>query len=126
MPHKAAALALIDEASEPARLVGAINAARRDPAGRWQGDMFDGQGFVRGLARHRHEVRARRVALLGAGGAGRAIAFALAAAGVAAIVVHDLDPAKAAGLAADLQRAHPALTVRAGPPSAGQFDLLVN
>jgi shikimate dehydrogenase len=126
MPHKAGALALVDEVSETSRLVGAINAARRGTMGRWRGDMFDGQGFVRGLVRQRHEPRGRRAALLGAGGAGRAIAFALAGAGVAAISVHDLDTAKAVALAADLQRAHPALGARAGPPRAGEFDLLVN
>jgi shikimate dehydrogenase len=64
-----------------------------------------------------------RAALLGAGGA---IAFALAEAGVAALSVHDLDPAKAVALAADLQHAHPALAARAGPPRRGEFDLLVN
>jgi len=58
--------------------------------------------------------------------ADRKIAFALAAGGVAALSVHDLDPAKAVQLAADLQRAHPALPARAGAPRPGDFDLLVN
>jgi shikimate dehydrogenase len=126
MPHKAAAVALVDEASESGRLVGAINAARRGPSGRWQGDMFDGAGFVGGMRRNGHDPHGRRAALIGAGGAGRAIAFALAAAGVAALSVHDLDPAKAVQLAADLQRAHPSLPARAGAPRPGEFDLLVN
>ena len=126
MPHKAAALALVDEVAETARLVGAINAARRDAAGRWHGDMFDGEGFVGGMRRQGHEPRSRRVALVGGGGAGRAIAFALAAAGVAAISVHDLDATKAVQLAADLQRAHPSLPARAGAPRPGDVDLLVN
>jgi shikimate dehydrogenase len=126
MPHKAAALALVDDPTDTARRVGAINAARRDATGRWHGDMFDGAGFVGGLKRHGHEARGRRAALLGAGGAGRAIAFALAGAGVAAIAVHDLDPAKAITLASDLAGAYPALAARAGAPRAGEFDLLVN
>jgi shikimate dehydrogenase len=125
MPHKAAALALVDEVGENGRLVGAINAARRD-AGRWHGDMFDGVGFVGGMRRNAHDPKGRRAALIGAGGAGRAIAFALAAAGVAAISVHDLDGAKAGKLVADLARAFPALAARAGPPHAGELDLLVN
>jgi shikimate dehydrogenase len=126
MPHKAAGLALVDEATETARRVGAINAARRGTGGEWRGDMFDGQGFVRGLRRQGQEAGGRRAALLGAGGAGRAIAFALAEAGVAALSVHDLDATKAVALAADLQRAHPVLAARAGPPRRGEFDLLVN
>jgi len=125
-PHKAEALALVDEISAQARLVGAINAARRDGAGRWIGDMFDGAGFVGGMHRHGRDPRGRRVALVGAGGAGRAIAFALAAAGVAAISVHDLDTARAAQLAADLVRAYPSLAARAGTPRAGDFNLLMN
>jgi shikimate dehydrogenase len=126
MPHKAGGLALVDQVSETGRRVGAINAARHDAGGEWRGDMFDGQGFVRGLRRQDHEPRGRRVALLGADGAGRAIAFALAEAGVATISVHDLQPAKAVALAADLLSAYPALGPRAGAPRAGEFDLLVN
>ena len=126
MPHKAAALALVDEVGDNGRLVGAINAARRDRAGRWHGDMFDGVGFVGGMRRKGHDPKGRRAALIGAGGAGRAIAFALAAAEVAAISVHDLDGAKAAQLVADLVRAFPALAARTGPPRAGDLDLLVN
>jgi shikimate dehydrogenase len=126
MPHKTAAVALVDEVGEGGRLVGAINAARRAPSGGWQGDMFDGAGFVGGMRRNGHEPRGRRAALIGAGGAGRAIAFALAGSGVAALSVHDLDPAKAVQLVADLQRAHPALAARAGAPRPGEFDLLVN
>jgi shikimate dehydrogenase len=126
MPHKAAASALVDEVGDNGRLVGAINAARRDRAGRWHGDMFDGVGFVGGMRRNGHDPKGRRAALIGAGGAGRAIAFALAAAGVAAISVHDLDGAKAGKLVADLARAFPALAARAGPPHAGELDLLVN
>jgi shikimate dehydrogenase len=124
MPHKAAGRALVDDVSESGRLVGAVNAARRERSGRWSGDMFDGVGFVGGMRRNGHDPRGRRAALIGAGGAGRAIAFALAAGGVAALSVHDLDPAKAVQLAADLQRAHPALAARAGAPA--DFDLLVN
>ena len=126
MPHKGPALGLVDDVGESGRLVGAINAARRDPAGRWRGDMFDGAGFVGGMQRNGHDPRGRRAALIGAGGAGRAIAFALAGAGVTALSVHDLDPAKAVQLAADLQRAHPSLPARAGAPRPGDFDLLVN
>jgi shikimate dehydrogenase len=126
MPHKAGGFALVDEATEAARQVGAINAARRGATGKWRGDMFDGQGFVGGLRRQGQEAAGRRAALLGAGGAGRAIAFALAGAGVAALSVHDLDAAKAVALVADLQRAHPGLAARAGAPRGGEFDLLVN
>jgi shikimate dehydrogenase len=125
-PHKVEAMTLVDYVNESGRLVGAINAARRDAAGRWVGDMFDGAGFVGGMRRHRYETAGRRAALIGAGGAGRAIAFALAAAGVASISVHDLDEVRATRLASDLAKAHPSLATRAGPPKNGDIELLVN
>ena len=50
--------------------------------------MFDGAGFVRGASARASALRGRRVALFGAGGAGSAIACALAAAGVESLVDH--------------------------------------
>src|SRR5581483_11718815 len=49
MPHKRTTLALVDEASVSARIAGGCNAVRMDERGRLIGDMFDGEGFVRGL-----------------------------------------------------------------------------
>ena len=51
MPHKITTVALLDEASPAVRISGACNAVRRDAEGRLQGDMFDGEGFVRGMRR---------------------------------------------------------------------------
>ena len=63
MPHKVTTLGLLDEASAAVTIAGACNAVRRAPDGRLQGDMFDGEGFVRGLRRkpnvRRHRRRAR-------------------------------------------------------------------
>ena len=50
VPHKIAMLDLVDEVLANGARVGAINAARRGPDGRWQGDNFDGAGCVRALA----------------------------------------------------------------------------
>src|SRR4030095_1381713 len=51
MPHKVSVLGLLDEVSPGAQVAGACNAVRRDSGGRLVGDMFDGEGFVRGLKR---------------------------------------------------------------------------
>jgi hypothetical protein len=51
MPHKMATLALVDEASVSARIAGACNAVKLDERGQLIGDMFDGEGFVRGVQR---------------------------------------------------------------------------
>ena len=52
MPHKIAVIGLIDEVSTAVKVAGSCNAVRRNAEGRLVGDMFDGEGFVRGMARH--------------------------------------------------------------------------
>jgi shikimate dehydrogenase len=126
MPHKEAMLAQADEVFETARLVGAVNALRPVGDGRWQADMFDGKGFVGGLDAQGQSARGRRVALLGAGGAGAAIAAALAQEGAASMAVHDLDAAKAERLASALRGAYPKLEARVATPDLARDDLLVN
>jgi shikimate dehydrogenase len=51
MPHKAAVVGWLDEASMSVRVAGACNAVRRSEDGKLVGDLFDGEGFVRGVAR---------------------------------------------------------------------------
>lgn len=126
MPHKTACLALADDVLETGRLVGAVNALRPRPDGRWEADMFDGRGFVAGLAAHGHEPSGKRVALIGAGGAGSAIAVSLCQAGIAAISAHELDGAKAEGLAATLRTAFPRVDARVGAPDLATADILIN
>jgi len=126
MPHKVAAMAFADEVLETGRLVGAVNALRRRPGGRWEADMFDGRGFVAGLRAYAHAAKGRHVALLGAGGAGAAIAVSLCREGIASISVHELDRAKAERLVATLRNAFPSIDARAGAPDLASCDLLVN
>jgi shikimate dehydrogenase len=125
-PHKQAMVALCDEVVGEAKLVGAVNTVRRDPDGRLIGDLFDGQGFVRGLLAHGHVLAGKRVFLNGAGGAGNAVAFALARAGVAAITIHNRTEARAADLVQRLARAYPKCTVATGPKDARGFDIAAN
>ena len=49
MPHKIAVIGLIDEVSTAVKVAGSCNAVRRNAEGRLVGDMFDGEGFVRGI-----------------------------------------------------------------------------
>lgn len=125
-PHKHAVVALCDEVVGEGRLVGAVNAVRREPGGRLVGDLFDGLGFLAGLRRAGHEPRGKRVFVAGAGGAGSAVAFALARAGAAAITIHNRTPERAAALAARLRAAYPACAVRTGPADPRGHDLAVN
>lgn len=125
-PHKQAMVALCDEVVGEARLVGAVNTVRRDPDGRLIGELFDGRGFVEGLIAHGHSPAGKRVFLFGAGGAGNALAFALARAGAAAITIHNRTTARAEDLAARVRAAYPACDVRAGPKDPSGHDIAAN
>jgi shikimate dehydrogenase len=126
VPYKSRILAHIDRVQSTGKQVGAVNAVRRDPDGKWTGDMFDGRGLVRGLAKHGHQVAGRRVLLMGAGGAGSAIGCALAEAGAVAITIFDVDADKAQALAGRVTAAFPSCAVRVDRPAAADHDLIVN
>ncbi len=126
MPHKVTTVDLVDEITPTVEIAGSCNAVLRRADGTLLGDMFDGTGFVRGLARKGFEVRGARCLVAGAGGVGSAIAASLAAAGAGAIALHDLRDATAQALAGRLRKHYPSLDVRlAGNDPAG-YDLVVN
>jgi shikimate dehydrogenase len=126
MPHKTAMVALCDEATRSARQVGAANTVRRAPDGRLIGTVFDGDGFVAGLRAEGHEPRGKRAFLAGAGGAARAIAFALAEAGVTRLTIHNRTQAKAVELAERVRAACPATDVAADSADPSGHELVVN
>ena len=76
MPHKVTTVALLDEASPAVQIAGACNAVRRTDHGRLAGDMFDGEGFVRGMRRKGCDPAGKRALIVGSGGVGSAIAAA--------------------------------------------------
>jgi shikimate dehydrogenase len=101
-PYKEAVVALLDELAPAARAIGAINTVVvRD--GRLVGYNTDTTGFERAVRGLLATASPGPVALIGAGGVGKAIAFALASLGVAGISIFDTDRAKAEQLAAQLQ-----------------------
>ena len=88
IPHKIAVMAYLDEISPSAQLIGAVNTIVNTD-GHLFGDNTDGKGFMRSLAANGVEARGKRVVVLGAGGAARAICVELALAGAAEIsIVH--------------------------------------
>jgi shikimate dehydrogenase len=126
VPYKARALPLADTVGTDGRLSGAINALRKDAGGRWAADMFDGKGLVRGLKKRGVDLAGRRVVLLGAGGAGSAVAVALAKEGVASMTLYDVDTDKARLLAGRVQGHFPACAVTIASPSLSDADILIN
>jgi shikimate dehydrogenase len=97
IPHKEAALALADEASEAARAIGAANTLTFE-AGAIRADNTDAPGLLAALG---EPVAGRRALVLGAGGAGRAAVWALAGAG-ADVAVWNRTPERARALATAL------------------------
>jgi shikimate dehydrogenase len=126
VPYKPRALAHADRVSAGARCVGALNVLRREQDGTWTGDMFDGVGFVRAAERKGAQLRGRRAALFGAGGAGSAIAAALADAGVARVALIDPVEGKAEAVAAKLREAFPGCGFDATAALPAGADLIVN
>lgn len=126
MPLKVAVVALLDETSTAVKVAGACNAVRCDAQGRLVGEQFDGEGFVRGVARKGLPVAGARVLVVGSGGVGCAIAASLAGAGVAELLLSDTDPARAEALQHRLARHHPGLLTRIGSADPEGMDLVVN
>lgn len=126
MPHKVAVVPLLDEISTAVRVCGACNAVRRGPDGRLIGDMFDGEGFVRGVQRKGRQVTGASVLVVGTGGVGSAIAASLAGAGAARLALFDINSGSAERLAANLRAAYPALKVQTGSNDPADFDIVVN
>jgi len=126
MPHKVSTVPLLDVPSPAVQVAGACNAVRRDADGRLVGDLFDGEGFVRGLHRKGCVVAGARTLVVGAGGVGSAIAASLAGAGVASIGIFDVRAEVAEALAVRLRAHFPALDARTGSDDPAGFDIVVN
>ena len=124
IPHKPAAVHHVDALTDRARRVQSVNLMRRDADGRWTGDIVDGVGFVKGLLSSGQRVEGRRALVVGSGGVGTAIAFAIAEAKAASVHVSDIAADRANNLARRLEAAGtPSGTATA---SAKGFDLVVN
>ncbi|HTD34227.1 MAG TPA: NAD(P)-binding domain-containing protein, partial [Candidatus Elarobacter sp.] len=104
LPHKERALALADRVEPAARACGAANVLTREDGALVAGNT-DVAGVESALAQHGVALRGVRVAIIGAGGAARAVAEAARRNGAAEIVVGARDPARAAALAADFDTA---------------------
>jgi shikimate dehydrogenase len=126
MPHKVSTVDLLDECTPAVRIAGACNAVLRRADGALVGDMFDGVGFARAVARKGFVIAGARCLVVGAGGAGSAIAAALAAQGPAALALNDVDAVAAQGLVDRLGEHYPDVAASVAPPDPAGFDLVVN
>jgi shikimate dehydrogenase len=126
MPHKVTTTRLIDKLSVTAQVAGSCNAIIRLSDGSLFGDLFDGEGFVRGVKNKGQLIAGQRALVVGNGGVGSAIAASLAAAGVSALALYDGDAVVSHALATRLQGHYPRLVVSTGSKDTAGFDIVVN
>lgn len=125
VPHKFAARDAADRLSDQAAFIGSVNVLRREADGRWFGDNCDGQGYLAGIRAAGGQLAGKSVLLVGAGGAGSAIAYEFLREGAARIAVHDADPGRRDDLIARLNGGFPGRASAGGPDPDG-FDIVAN
>ena len=126
IPHKVAAMGVVDEIEENARHIGAINCVVVQPDGRLIGRNYDGFGFVQSLfeAAPNFHPADGPVLVLGAGGGARAVISGLFDAGAKRVMVANRTPAREAALAHDLPVEQLAWSDRS--KAVGEAALVVN
>ena len=132
VPHKVAVMAHLDEVDELARRIGAVNTIVKQD-GRLIGHNTDAGGFLAALRQEAgFDPLGKRALLLGAGGAARAAAYALAREEVVSLAIANRTPERAAALAEELggaRRGVSAIGLRdslALADAASRADLVVN
>ena len=126
MPHKVTTAGLLDDVTPAVKIAGSCNAVRRADDGHLVGDMFDGEGFVRGARRKGCKIEGASVLVVGCGGVGSAIAASLAAAGAARMGLFDARAESAEGLRDRLASHYPKLELRTGSNDPAGYEVIVN
>lgn len=126
IPHKTDAAELVDSRSKIAATANAVNAIRRNAQGELEGDLFDGVGFVKSLERYDMPYQGKRILLLGAGGAGSAIAVALAATHPSHLAIFDPETDRATRLASSITASFGVDCIAASDNNAAGFDVIIN
>ncbi|MGC6516733.1 MAG: shikimate dehydrogenase family protein [Candidatus Puniceispirillaceae bacterium] len=126
IPHKMTIAALCDELGPVAKITGAVNAIRFID-GKLYGDNFDGAGFVAGLYGQGHDLRGKKCLIIGAGGAARAIAYALSCEEIGGLTVYNRTKDKAADLVKAVKMQKPeAMIAVAESLEVSSFDIVIN
>lgn len=126
IPHKEAVLSNLDEVDKEASVIGAVNTVvNRD--GKLYGYNTDGRGFIESLKEEGILPEKKKVFLLGAGGASRAIAFSLAFNKASEIAIYDVDHNKAKELALAVSKVeHSCLVTIESPEKINDYEIVIN
>lgn len=125
-PYKAECAALCDRLVDDGAHTKVVNTVRREADGSYTGTLLDGRGFVAGLNKSGYDVRGRSIYIAGAGGAGTALAYALAGSGVASLTIHNRTRKKAESLVDGVGKAFPQCRMHLGTSDASGHDYAVN
>jgi shikimate dehydrogenase len=125
IPHKQAAADCMDETSQRAGDLAAVNAVRVEN-GRLIGDMVDGLGFMVAVKAKGLTLRGRRAAIIGGGMTGAAIALAIAEAGAAEIVIKEIRKERHGFLTRLLRSTCPQVGISFELTGLEGFDIAVN
>ncbi|TVP85042.1 MAG: shikimate dehydrogenase [Alkalicoccus sp.] len=128
VPHKITVMEYLDELDETAELIGAVNTIAHDrKENKLIGYNTDGEGYLRSLRpRMRKPLSETRVLLLGAGGAGRAVAVTLARKGVRQLTIANRTLSSAEALAEECGEGVRALSLETAQASLMEFDIVIN
>ncbi|WP_458757183.1 shikimate dehydrogenase family protein [Afipia sp. TerB] len=125
IPYKARAARFADDLGPQAQVTGTVSVMAKTRAG-WRGEMFDGIGCAAAIRRRNVAIAGSRIGLYGAGGAGSAIALALASGNPRSLTIHDPDSARCKMLTSQLAKAFPRLALTAAIPNPDEIDILIN
>jgi shikimate dehydrogenase len=125
IPHKQAAVECMDQISKRAKDLLSVNVVRAEN-GRLIGDMVDGLGFMVAVKTHELSMAGKRAAIIGGGGAGSAIAQAIAESGADEIVIKEVRTERYGFLERLLKNANPEMKISFELTSLEGFDLVVN
>lgn len=125
VPHKFSCYSFCKTATERSSFISSTNLMRRNADGTWHGDMIDGEGFVQAAKSNGFAPRGSRALLVGAGGAGSAIALELVDQGVAELAIHDEDAARREALISRLN-VRKGCKVFVGSDDPSGFDFVGN
>jgi shikimate dehydrogenase len=125
IPHKQAAADCMDEMSQRAGDLAAVNVVRVEE-GRLIGDMVDGLGFMVAVTAKGLDMRGKRAAIIGGGVTGAAIALAMAEAGAAEIVIKEIRSERHGFLEDVLRKNRSDIKISFELTSLERFDIAVN
>lgn len=126
VPHKLSVMRHLERTGPLAAFGAAASVIARSLDDKWIGEMFDGSGCVSAILQRGVELRGRNTLVLGAGGAGSAIAAAVANENPANLFISDPDEARSATLLSRLTAAFPHLRAKIGLPDLESVDVLIN